>query len=111
MNHTTTVAADFPRMLRVGEAAQFLHVHPNTLRKWSSCGLVPSYRIGSRGDRRFSVSDLVNFLAAGADTVPGAAGAEQEQESDASPEFHAVSGKAFLAAGWSGISPGEVWRS
>ena len=51
-----------PGMLRVGEAARMLHVHPNTLRKWSSAGLIPSYRIGSRQDRRFLVQDLVKFL-------------------------------------------------
>ena len=52
-------------MLRVGEAARILHIHPNTLRKWSSDGLIPSYRIGRRRDRRFSLEDLVSFLKAG----------------------------------------------
>lgn len=51
-----------PRMLRVGEAAKVLHVHPNTLRKWSSSGLIPSYRIGSRRDRRFLLEDLLGYL-------------------------------------------------
>ena len=51
-----------PSMLRVSEAARMLHVHPNTLRKWSSAGLIPSYRIGRRQDRRFLVEDLMNFL-------------------------------------------------
>jgi excisionase family DNA binding protein len=37
-----------PRMLRVGEMARVLHVHPHTLRRWSGSGLIPSYRIGSR---------------------------------------------------------------
>ena len=54
--------AGFPRMLRVGEAASLLHVHPNTLRKWNSDGLISSYRIGRRGDRRFTLADLANFL-------------------------------------------------
>ena len=52
-------------MLRVGEAARILHIHPNTLRKWSSDGLIPSYRIGRRRDRRFSLEDLNSFLKAG----------------------------------------------
>jgi excisionase family DNA binding protein len=51
-----------PRMLRVGEAAEVLHVHPNTLRKWSGRGLIPSYRIGSRQDRRFLLDDLMDYL-------------------------------------------------
>ena len=51
-----------PGMLRVGEAARMLHVHPNTLRKWSSVGLIRSYRIGSRQDRRFLIQYLVKFL-------------------------------------------------
>ena len=58
------VAANFPRMLRVGEAARVLHVHPNTLRKWSDDGLIASYRVGRRGDRRFALQDLDSFLLA-----------------------------------------------
>jgi len=50
------------RTVPVGEASKILHVHPNTLRKWSDRGLIPSYRIGQRRDRRFSLADLVAFL-------------------------------------------------
>ena len=57
-----TPRADHPRMMPVGEASQILNVHPNTLRKWSDQGLIPSYRIGQRRDRRFKVEDLVTFL-------------------------------------------------
>ena len=57
-----SIGMGLPRMLRVGEAADFLHVHPNTLRKWSSVGLIPSYRLGHRRDRRFRVEDLASFL-------------------------------------------------
>ena len=56
---------DPPRMVPVGEASQILHVHPNTLRKWSDQGLIPTYRIGQRRDRRFAVEDLVTFLELG----------------------------------------------
>ena len=59
----TMVAERAPRMVRVGEAAQILQVHPNTIRKWSSEGLIPSYRIGRRRDRRFTLEDLDRFLA------------------------------------------------
>ncbi|MBI4200222.1 MAG: helix-turn-helix domain-containing protein [Chloroflexi bacterium] len=63
--------ARFPRMLRVGEAAKLLHVHPNTLRKWNAVGLIHSYRIGRRGDRRFLVADLFKFLAGDHATANG----------------------------------------
>ena len=49
-------------MLRVGEAAKLIHVHPNTLRKWANRGLIRAYRIGERGDRRFYVSDLFSLM-------------------------------------------------
>jgi excisionase family DNA binding protein len=49
-------------LLTVSEAAAFLHVHTNTLRRWSDVGLLVSYRISSRGDRRFFREDLVHFL-------------------------------------------------
>ena len=55
------VATD-TRVVRVGEASQILSVHPNTLRKWSDKGLIPSYRIGRRRDRRFAVIDLLAFM-------------------------------------------------
>ncbi len=58
------------RMVPVGEASQILSVHPNPLRKWSDSGMIPSYRIGQRRDRRFSVADLVAFLERGGGLGP-----------------------------------------
>ncbi len=55
-------AETFTRMVSVGKASQILSVHPNTLRRWSDSGLIPSYRIGQRRDRRFAVSDLLAFI-------------------------------------------------
>ena len=52
----------FTKLLSVGQAALILSVHPNTLRKWSNKGLLPSYRIGQRRDRRFALEDLREFL-------------------------------------------------
>ncbi|MBI4328976.1 MAG: helix-turn-helix domain-containing protein [Chloroflexi bacterium] len=49
-------------MLRVGEAARVLGVHPNTLRKWSNTMDIPSYRVGRRRDRWFTLEDLARFL-------------------------------------------------
>jgi excisionase family DNA binding protein len=50
-------------MLTVREVARLLHVHPNTLRRWSNSGRITAYRITARGDRRFRREDVARFLA------------------------------------------------
>jgi excisionase family DNA binding protein len=50
------------RMLTTSEVAKILDVHINTIRRWSNRGSLTSYRIGSRGDRRFRRSDVDNLL-------------------------------------------------
>jgi len=50
-------------MLTLKEVARLLHVHPNTLRRWSDDGKIRTYRISSRGDRRFKQQDIAVFLA------------------------------------------------
>ena len=49
-------------MLTTSEVARILHVHINTVRRWSDKGIIKTYRIGSRGDRRFREKDLSRFL-------------------------------------------------
>jgi len=49
-------------MLMPREVARLLHIHPNTLRRWSDQGLIKAYRIGLRGDRRFRRADIASFL-------------------------------------------------
>lgn len=49
-------------MLSVAEVADMLHVHPSTLRRWSNAGLINSYRISSRGDRRYVLADVQDFV-------------------------------------------------
>ena len=49
-------------MLTVREVSQLLHVHSNTLRRWSDQGIVKAYRIGPRGDRRFRAEDIAVLL-------------------------------------------------
>ena len=46
------------RMLTVRETSHLLHIHPNTLRRWSQYGIIRAYRIGPRGDRRFKPEDV-----------------------------------------------------
>jgi excisionase family DNA binding protein len=50
-------------MLTTGEACQILHIHDNTLRRWSEKRLIMAYRIGPRGDRRFKREDIAALLA------------------------------------------------
>jgi len=49
-------------MLTTRDVAQLLGVHNNTVRRWSNKGILKSYRISSRGDRRFRREDLDSFL-------------------------------------------------
>jgi excisionase family DNA binding protein len=49
-------------MLTVREVARLLHVHPNTLRRWSNNGRITAYRITARGDRRFRRDEIARFL-------------------------------------------------
>jgi len=48
-------------MLTVGEVAQLLHTHTNTVRRWADRGLLRAYRISYRGDRRFRRDDITLF--------------------------------------------------
>ncbi len=50
-------------ILTVREASEVLHVHSNTLRRWSNQRIIRSYRIGSRGDRRFREEDVTLLLS------------------------------------------------
>jgi excisionase family DNA binding protein len=49
------------KLLSVGEAAEFLGVSTDSLRKWSDQGLVPVYRTPG-GQRRYSPADLQRFV-------------------------------------------------
>jgi len=49
-------------MLTVREVSRLLHVHSNTLRRWSDQGIIKAYRIGPRGDRRFRPEDIAVLL-------------------------------------------------
>ena len=48
--------------LTVGQAADLLNVHTNTVRRWAQQGVLNAYRIGTRRDRRFRRSDVEGLL-------------------------------------------------
>jgi excisionase family DNA binding protein len=49
-------------MLTIREVSMLLHVHPNTLRRWADKGIIRSFCITPRGDRRFMSKDINHFL-------------------------------------------------
>ena len=54
---------DIDPMLTTSDVARILNVHINTVRRWSNQGVLKSYRIGSRGDRRFRKEDIDSFFS------------------------------------------------
>jgi excisionase family DNA binding protein len=50
-------------MLTARQVSQMLNVHINTVRRWDVRGVLKAYRVGPRGDRRFSREDVALFLA------------------------------------------------
>jgi excisionase family DNA binding protein len=64
-------------MLTIREVARLLHVHPNTLRRWSNNGRIRAYHINQRGDRRFKRDEIARFL----DELNGHGDGQQEAES------------------------------
>ena len=57
-----TPAERMDPMLTARDVARILNVHINTVRRWSDLGVLKSFRIGSRGDRRFLTEDVAKFL-------------------------------------------------
>jgi excisionase family DNA binding protein len=54
--------APIETMLTIRQVADFLHVSISTVRRWSGTGVLKSYRIGPRGDRRYRRDDVFHFL-------------------------------------------------
>jgi excisionase family DNA binding protein len=48
--------------LKTAEAAEYLGVHHNTVRKWAARGEIPVHRNPANGYRLFRLADLDNFL-------------------------------------------------
>ena len=60
-----TVSMEDDNMLTTGDVARILNIHVNTLRRWSKRGIIKSYRIGPRADRRFGRDEVASFLNLG----------------------------------------------
>jgi excisionase family DNA binding protein len=54
---------DISPMLTTSEVARILSIHINTVRRWSNQGVLRSYRIGTRGDRRYKREDINRFFS------------------------------------------------
>jgi excisionase family DNA binding protein len=48
--------------MRTPEAAKYLGVHIETMRRWAREGAVPAAKLGNRGGFRFRREDLDRFL-------------------------------------------------
>jgi len=53
---------DLNGLLTIAEAAELLNVHTNTVRRWSNKGILETYILGSRNDRRFKHRDVNKLL-------------------------------------------------
>lgn len=67
------------QMMTIDEVAHLLNVHTNTVRQWNHRGLLNAYRLGPRGDRRFTEKDVLEFLTNG-NNGNGSDGAEDSIE-------------------------------
>jgi len=54
--------SEIGHLLTIREVSKILHVHSNTLRRWSDEGIIKSFRISRRGDRRFKLEDVLSYL-------------------------------------------------
>jgi len=53
------------KLLRIKQAAELLGVAPLTLRRWDESGRLKSIRIGSRNDRRYERTKLMELIKKG----------------------------------------------
>ncbi|MFH1560505.1 MAG: helix-turn-helix domain-containing protein [Chloroflexota bacterium] len=59
------------QMMTIEEVARLLNVHTNTVRQWNHKGLLNAYRLGPRGDRRFTEKDILEFLISSTNEANG----------------------------------------
>lgn len=51
------------KLLSIQEAADFLGVHPETLRRWDREGRLTAIKVGERGDRKYRYEDILKAKA------------------------------------------------
>ncbi len=51
-----------PEWLTTEEAAEYLQVHVETMRRWARTKVIPAAKLGNRGGFRFRREDLDGFL-------------------------------------------------
>jgi excisionase family DNA binding protein len=68
--------------LTITEAAELLKVSKTSLRRWTNDGRLTCYRVGHRGERRFSQKDLLAFIYGSYETVDSSSESEKERQSD-----------------------------
>jgi len=56
------VNGNLSKMLTIDEVAEFLQVHPTTIRRWERAGQLRSYRFGPKGNIRFKSEDISEFI-------------------------------------------------
>ncbi len=56
------MGGDTDNLMTSGDVADMLHVHINTVRRWSDRGILKPFRVGPRGDRKFARHDVLSFL-------------------------------------------------
>ena len=50
------------KLLTASEVADMLHLHVNTVKRLGDRGELPFVRVTKRGDRRFRLDDVIDFL-------------------------------------------------
>ena len=63
MKYRKGVKREEKQVLTTRQVAEMLHYHTNSIRRLSNLGMIKSYRIGLRGDRRFFREDVLQFQA------------------------------------------------
>lgn len=53
---------EMPDILTLAQACEILHCHPNTLRNWDNKGILKAIRFGTRKDRRYRKTDILELL-------------------------------------------------
>ncbi len=56
------ISNEVGKLLTASEVAEMLHLHVNTVKRLGDRGELPYFRVCSRGDRRFRLDDVLEFL-------------------------------------------------